>query len=400
MAKHGDVPDRYDAWVTPDAAGAWTFEIQAWSDPVATWQHAAGLKIPAGVDVDLMFTEGRLLLERVLVRPWTPTSADARVLQGAIEAASDVGRPPEARLAVLQDPGLVDVLHRHPLRELVTVEGPYPAYADRELRAVRQLVRVLPALRGRDRGHRRARSPAAPSGPPRSGWTRWPRWASTSSTCRRSTRSARSTARAPTTPSTPAPTTPGRRGRSGRKDGGHDAIHPDLGTLEDFDAFVAHADGLGLEVALDLALQAAPDHPWVTTHPRVLHHPRRRDHRLRREPAEEVPGHLPDELRQRPGRDLPRGAAGRQALDVARRPGLPGRQPAHQAGRVLGVAAQGDPAHRPRRDLPVRGVHPAADDARPGRGRLPPVLHVLHLAHRQVGARGVPPRGLPRVRPH
>ena len=57
---------------------------------------------------------------------------------------------------------------------------------------------------------------------------------------------------------------------------------------------------LGLEVALDLALQAAPDHPWVDEPPGVVHHPRRRHHRLRREPAEEVPGHLPDQLRQRP----------------------------------------------------------------------------------------------------
>jgi starch synthase (maltosyl-transferring) len=53
----------------------------------------------------------------------------------------------------------------------------------------------------------------------------------------------------------------------GSRLGGHDAVHPDLGTLADFDAFVARANGLGLEIALDLALQAAPDHPWVTTHP-------------------------------------------------------------------------------------------------------------------------------------
>ena len=132
MTKHGDVPDRYDAWVTPDAPGAWTFEIQAWSDPVATWQHAAGLKIPAGVDVDLMFMEGRILLEQVQAT-LSPTSDEARVVQGAIEATADVGRPPEARLAVLEDPELVDVLLRHPLRELTTTEGPYPAYADREL---------------------------------------------------------------------------------------------------------------------------------------------------------------------------------------------------------------------------------------------------------------------------
>ena len=65
----------------------------------------------------------------------------------------------------------------------------------------------------------------------------------------------------------PGPDDPGSPWAIGSKDGGHDAIHPDLGTFDDFDAFVARADELGLEVALDLALQAAPDHPWVTSHP-------------------------------------------------------------------------------------------------------------------------------------
>ncbi|MYW94271.1 alpha-1,4-glucan--maltose-1-phosphate maltosyltransferase, partial [Amycolatopsis rubida] len=53
----------------------------------------------------------------------------------------------------------------------------------------------------------------------------------------------------------------------GADEGGHDAIHPELGTIEDFDSFVARAEDLGLEVALDLALQAAPDHPWVVKYP-------------------------------------------------------------------------------------------------------------------------------------
>ena len=53
----------------------------------------------------------------------------------------------------------------------------------------------------------------------------------------------------------------------GSKDGGHDAIHPDLGTFKDFDAFVEEAKRVGLEVALDFALQAAPDHPWAKDHP-------------------------------------------------------------------------------------------------------------------------------------
>ncbi|MDQ3964217.1 MAG: alpha-1,4-glucan--maltose-1-phosphate maltosyltransferase, partial [Actinomycetota bacterium] len=53
----------------------------------------------------------------------------------------------------------------------------------------------------------------------------------------------------------------------GGPEGGHDAIHPDLGTIEDFDAFVGAAERLGLEVALDLAIQCSPDHPWVKQHP-------------------------------------------------------------------------------------------------------------------------------------
>src|ERR1700759_2619964 len=84
MVRHGEEPDRYDAWVVPDQVGAWSFEIQAWSDPVATWQHDAGLKIPAGVDVDLMFTEARLLAERALAS-LDPASPEGKVVQGAIE---------------------------------------------------------------------------------------------------------------------------------------------------------------------------------------------------------------------------------------------------------------------------------------------------------------------------
>jgi starch synthase (maltosyl-transferring) len=65
----------------------------------------------------------------------------------------------------------------------------------------------------------------------------------------------------------PGPDDVGSPWAIGSKAGGHDAVHPDLGTLEDFDAFVAAANSHGLEVALDFALQAAPDHPWVTEHP-------------------------------------------------------------------------------------------------------------------------------------
>jgi starch synthase (maltosyl-transferring) len=63
------------------------------------------------------------------------------------------------------------------------------------------------------------------------------------------------------------PDDPGSPWAIGSTAGGHDAIHPDLGTMADFDDFVGRAGELGLEVAMDLALQASPDHPWVAKHP-------------------------------------------------------------------------------------------------------------------------------------
>ena len=268
MTKAGDVPDRYEAWVTPDAPGAWTFEIQAWSDPVGTWQHAAGLKIPAGVDVDLMFTEGGLLLERVLAEV-PATSPEARTVQGAIEAAGDVGRPPEARLAALEDPALVEVLHRHPIRELTTVEGPYPAYADRRLALFGSWYEFFP----RSEGATQEKTGKVTSGTFRTAAKRLDAVAEMGfdviylppiHPIGEVNRKGRNNTL------DPGPDDTGSPWAIGSKHGGHDAVHPDLGTLEDFDAFVSHANALGLEVALDLALQAAPDHPWVTSHPKFF----------------------------------------------------------------------------------------------------------------------------------
>ncbi len=68
----------------------------------------------------------------------------------------------------------------------------------------------------------------------------------------------------------PEPDEPGSPYAIGSPDGGHDAIHPDLGSFEDFDFFVAEAGRHGLEVALDFALQASPDHPWVQSHPELF----------------------------------------------------------------------------------------------------------------------------------
>ncbi len=267
MQKDGDQPDRWIAWVTPDAEGAWTFEVHAWSDPLATWQHAAGLKIPAGVDVDLMFLEGRLLLDRVLADLDASETRARALVQGGLDAATDTSRPVEARLATLEAPDLTDVLYRHPLRELVSVEGPFPAYADRPLALYGSWYEFFPRSEGATRDAKTGKV--------------------TSGTFQTAAKRLDAVAamgfdviylppihpigevnrKGPNNTLTPGPDDTGSPWAIGSKHGGHDAVHPDLGTLDDFDAFVARATGLGLEVALDLALQVAPDHPWVTSNP-------------------------------------------------------------------------------------------------------------------------------------
>ena len=121
-----------------------------------------------------------------------------------------------------------------------------------------------------------------------------------------------------------------------------------------------------------------------------------RHDQVRREPAQEVRGH-----RQRPllsggaAVDLVRAARRRAVLDRPRREDLPGRQSAHQAGAVLGMADPRGAGPPSRRDLPRRGVHPAEDDAAAGQGRLHPDLHLLHLAQHQAGADRISDRADP-----
>jgi len=264
--------DRYEGWVTPDTEGVWSFEVQAWSSPLATWLHDAPIKIRAGVDVELMFTEGRLLLERVLQENGTHsrtelTAAETATLQAAIEAAEDTARPPEARLAVLESPELVAILRRRPLRELVTAAGPFPAYADRKRALFGSWYEFFPRSEGA-------------TADPKTGKLRSGTFATASK--RLDAIAAMGfdvvylppihpigevNRKGPNNTLDPEPGDPGSPWAIGSRYGGHDAIHPELGTFADFDAFVARAGELGLEVALDLALQAAPDHPWVTEHP-------------------------------------------------------------------------------------------------------------------------------------
>ncbi len=194
------------------------------------------------------------------------------------------------------------------------------------------------------------------------------------------------------------PNDPGSPWAIGAAEGGHDAIHPDLGTFEDFDAFVARATELGLDVALDLALQAAPDHPWVASNPEWF--TTRVDGSIAY--AENPPKKYQDIYPLNFDND-PEGLSNEILRIVLLwvshgvkifRVDNPHTKPVwFWEWLIAEVNKNGT-----RRGVPRRGLHPPRHDARAGPGRLPAVLHLLHLAQHQGGDRGVLPRGQPRIR--
>ena len=258
----GGATDRWVAEVTPRAEGAGSFAVEAWADPYATWRHAAEVKVAAGVDVELMLEEGARLLERAGLVPGRDGEG-LRVLRDAAAALRDPARPAQARLAAGRAPEVEAVLAALPLRDLLTATEAFPLLVERERALYGSWYELFP------------RSEGASLDPPRSG------------TFAIATERLPAVAamgfdvvylppvhpigevyrKGPNNSLTPGPDDPGSPWAIGSAAGGHDAVHPDLGTVEDFDAFVARTRELGMEVALDLALQCAPDHPWVEEHP-------------------------------------------------------------------------------------------------------------------------------------
>ncbi|MFC0496662.1 alpha-1,4-glucan--maltose-1-phosphate maltosyltransferase [Streptomyces mutabilis] len=256
--------DRWGATVTAGEAGLWTYSVQAWGDPVTTWRHHAQIKIPAGMDTDLVLEEGARLYERAAAQ--VPGGADRRELLAAVDALRDEDRPAASRLAAALTPEVDAVLARHPLRELVTTSDPLPLLVERERALYGAWYEFFPRSEG---------TPARPHGTFRTAARRLAAIAAMGfdvvylppvhpiGTTHRKGRNNTLSA---------TPDDVGVPWAIGSPEGGHDAVHPDLGTLDDFDRFVTEAGRLGMEVALDFALQCSPDHPWVHKHPDWFHH--------------------------------------------------------------------------------------------------------------------------------
>ncbi len=243
--------------------------------------------------------------------------------------------------------------------------------------------------------------------PPSSGSTTSPRLASTSSTSHRSTRSDATIARASTTRSRHAPVDVGSPWAIGAAEAVTRRSIQAFGTLDDFDALVREANTRNLEIALDIAFQCAPDHPWVKEHPEVVLGAARRFDRLRGEPTEAIPGHSSRSTStRRTGAASGAPSPMSSGSGTARRARFPRRQPAHQAVRVLGVADRRAQGAGPGDRVPRRGLRPPRrDDAAVAR-RVLRLVHALpvaalavrHRALRRAARRWRQRRVLPRQR--
>jgi starch synthase (maltosyl-transferring) len=265
--------DRYAADVTVTSEGNWSFHVEAWSDPIGAWEHDAGIKVPRGQDVELMLTEGALLFERaaraIRQPPGAARPAAARTeLTALARKLRDRGLPPWDRLDASRTPRIAAILAEYPLRDLVTRSTRFWVRADRERALYGAWYEFFPRSEGVQFDPMGRREPV--SGTLRTAARRLEAIAEMGfdvvylppihpiGTAFRKGRNNTLDAK---------PGDPGSPWAIGAPEGGHDAIHPDLGTFADFGAFVARARELHMEVALDLALQASPDHPWVKEHP-------------------------------------------------------------------------------------------------------------------------------------
>jgi starch synthase (maltosyl-transferring) len=250
MTYHGN--DRWFASFVPEGVGRFVYAIEAWTDEFATWRHGFEVKQRAGTVAAIDAIEGAALL------------ANARTTDR--EAAALIGRQRElflqtgdARFLVAEE--LQVAMTEGQVKTDLTRSQQFPLIVDRPRAMFGSWYEMVPRSQGqipgrhgtfkdcKDRIHDIKAmgfdviyfTPIHPIG----------------LTNRKGRNNSVTADR----------NDPGSPYAIGAAEGGHDAIHPELGTLVDFRDFVAACNAVRLEVALDIAVQCSPDHPWLKQHP-------------------------------------------------------------------------------------------------------------------------------------
>ena len=253
--------------------GEWTVTIEGWEDAYVSWLHDARIKVRVMDDVDNALNSGAELLARWAESPDTGlTARDRKTLEKAAETMADQTLSAEDRLAAGDNPTIAALHETHPLRDGISPSQPQRFKVERPKSSFAAWYQFFPRSEGATidpntgkiiqgtlktsmAGLERAAAegfdivylpPVFPIGV-------------TNRKGRNNTLVA-------------GPDDPGSPFGIGSELGGHDTVDPLLGTMDDFKALCQRAHELGLEIALDFALQCSPDHPWVKAHPNWFRH--------------------------------------------------------------------------------------------------------------------------------
>ena len=253
--------------------GEWTVTIEGWEDTYVSWLHDARIKVRVMDDVDNALNSGAELLARWAATPDAGlTARDRKTLEKAAETMADQTLSAEDRLAAGDNPTIAALHETHPLRDGISPSQPQRFKVERPKSSFAAWYQFFPRSEGATidpntgkiiqgtlktsmAGLERAAAegfdivylpPVFPIGV-------------TNRKGRNNTLVA-------------GPDDPGSPFGIGSELGGHDTVDPLLGTMDDFKALCRRAHELGLEIALDFALQCSPDHPWVKAHPNWFRH--------------------------------------------------------------------------------------------------------------------------------
>ena len=253
--------------------GEWTVTIEGWEDAYVSWLHDARIKVRVMDDVDNALNSGAELLARWAATPDAGlTARDRKTLKKAAETMADQTLSAEDRLAAGDNPTIAALHETHPLRDGISPSQPQRFKVERPKSSFAAWYQFFPRSEGATidpntgkiiqgtlktsmAGLERAAAegfdivylpPVFPIGV-------------TNRKGRNNTLVA-------------GPDDPGSPFGIGSELGGHDTVDPLLGTMDDFKALCQRAHELGLEIALDFALQCSPDHPWVKAHPNWFRH--------------------------------------------------------------------------------------------------------------------------------
>jgi len=250
MVHHNN--DRWRGSFVPDQPGRYFYAIEAWTDEFATWRHGFELKQKAGADLTLDAIEGAGMLTKAQAGSQAASAVILRQCENFLQTGE---------VAPLLADELQDAMAESQLRPDLTRSQLFPFVADRPRARSGAWYEMIPRSQGQTPGQHGtfkdciARlsdvgamgfdvvyfTPIHPIG--------------------KTNRKGRNNA------VTALDGDPGSPYAIGAEEGGHDAVHPELGTLEDFREFVAACKSLDMEVALDFAVQCSPDHPWLKQHP-------------------------------------------------------------------------------------------------------------------------------------